>query len=78
MAGKDIIVARQKDLKRLYVIHKIIEGAVTQKRTAELILLSERQIRHSTAYVPPQYHLWRKAYIKAAAIINKSPLEAAA
>jgi len=35
MAGKDIIVARQKDLKRLYVIHKIIEGAVTQKRAAE-------------------------------------------
>jgi len=32
MAGKDIIVARQKDLKRLYVIHKIIEGAVTQKK----------------------------------------------
>jgi transposase len=45
MAGKDIIMVRQKDLKRLHVIHKAIEGAITQAEAAELSGLSERQIR---------------------------------
>ena len=30
MAGKDIIMVRQKELKRLHVIRKIIEGVITQ------------------------------------------------
>jgi len=29
MAGKDMIVVRRKDLKRLHVIHKVIEGVLT-------------------------------------------------
>lgn len=45
MAGKDIIMVRQKELKRLHVIHKVIEGALSQKEAADLISLSERQIR---------------------------------
>ncbi len=45
MAGKDIIMVRQKDLKRLHVIHKVIEGALTQAQAAEMSLLSERQVR---------------------------------
>jgi transposase len=45
MAGKDIIVLRQKELKRLHVIHKILQGEMTLSRAAELICLSERQIR---------------------------------
>jgi len=45
MAGKDIIVMRQKDLKRLHIIHKVIEGGLTQAQAAEIISLSERQIR---------------------------------
>lgn len=39
MAGKDIIMVRQKELKRLHIIHKIIEGTLTQKEASELISL---------------------------------------
>jgi len=45
MAGKDIIMVRQKELKRLHVIHKVIEGTLTQQDAARLISVSERQIR---------------------------------
>ncbi len=45
MAGEDIIMVRQKELKRLHVIHKVIEGTVSQKEAADLVSLSERQIR---------------------------------
>jgi transposase len=45
MAGKDIIIMSQKELKRLHVIQKVIEGSLTQAAAAEIISLSERQIR---------------------------------
>jgi transposase len=45
VAEGDIIMLRQKELKRLHVIHKVIEGTLTQKEAADLISLSERQIR---------------------------------
>jgi len=45
MAGKDIIMVQKKELKRLHVIHKVIEGTLTQQDAAGLISLSERQIR---------------------------------
>jgi len=45
MARKDIIMLRQKELKRLHVIHRVIRGDLTQVAAAELISLSERQIR---------------------------------
>lgn len=45
MAGKDIIMVRQKELKKLHVIHKVIEGELTQGEAAKIISLSERQIR---------------------------------
>jgi len=45
MTGKDIITMSQKELKRLHVIHKVIEGSLTQAGAAELTSLSERQIR---------------------------------
>lgn len=45
MAGEDIIMLRQKELKRLHVIHKVIEGELTQIEATELISLSDRQIR---------------------------------
>ena len=45
MAEKDIIMLRQKELKRLHVIHKVIQGELTQVDAAELISLSDRQIR---------------------------------
>ena len=44
MAGKDIIIMRQKELKRLHVINKVMEGELTQVEAAEILSLSERQI----------------------------------
>lgn len=51
MAGEDIIMVRQKELKRLHVIHKVIEGTLTQKDAADLVSLSERQIRRIVARI---------------------------
>ena len=45
MAGKDIIMATQGELKALYVIRKAIDKVITQKEAAEAIDLSERHIR---------------------------------
>jgi hypothetical protein len=45
MAERDILTMSQKELKRLHVIHKVIEGLLTQEWAAEIISLSERQIR---------------------------------
>ena len=45
MAGGDIIMVRQRELKRLHVIRKVIEGTLTQKDAADLVSLTERQIR---------------------------------
>jgi transposase len=35
---------RQRELKRLHVIHKVLEGTVTQKEAAAFISLTERQV----------------------------------
>ena len=45
MAGKDIIMLRQKELKRLHIIQKIVDGVIKQAEAAEILLLSTRQIR---------------------------------
>jgi transposase len=45
MAEGDIIMVRQRELKRLHVIRKVMEGTLTQGDAADLISLSERQIR---------------------------------
>jgi len=45
VAGGDIIMLRQRELKRLHVIRKVIEGTLTQRDAAGLISLTERQIR---------------------------------
>jgi len=45
MAEKDMVMLRQKDLRRLHVVHKVLEGTMTQAEAAELVSLSERQIR---------------------------------
>ena len=44
MAEKDIIMASQRELKRLHVVQKVIEGALKQKEAAEMLSLSIRQI----------------------------------
>ena len=51
MAGGDIIMGRQKELKRLHVVHKVIEGTLTQKEAAELVSMSARQIRRIVARI---------------------------
>ncbi len=45
MAGKDIVQMSQRELRRLHIIHKSIEGLLKQTRAAELLSLSDRQIR---------------------------------
>ena len=45
MAGEDIIMIRQGELKRLHVIQKVLERVIKQVEAAEILLLSGRQIR---------------------------------
>lgn len=45
MAGRDIIVMRISELKRLKAVQSAMEGQVTQKAAATMLGLSERQVR---------------------------------
>jgi hypothetical protein len=45
MTGKDIIMVRQRELKRLHVIQKVLERVIKQVEAAEILSLSSRQIR---------------------------------
>ena len=45
MAGTDMITMSQEDLRRLAVIHKVIDKRVTQIVAAEILGLSDRQVR---------------------------------
>lgn len=45
MAGEDIIMASQEELRRLHVIQKILEGGLKQVEAAEILSLSSRHIR---------------------------------
>lgn len=45
MAGKDIIMATQEELKRLYVVRRTMEKNITQSEAAEILSLTGRQIR---------------------------------
>lgn len=45
MAGQDIIMASQRELKRLHIIQKALEGGITKRYAAEVLRLSNRQIR---------------------------------
>jgi transposase len=51
MAGEDSIMVRQRELKRLHVIRKVMEGTLTQRDAAGLISLTERQIRRIVARI---------------------------
>ena len=42
---KDIIMASREELKRLYVVKKVIDGELSQIKAGELLGLSERQVR---------------------------------
>jgi transposase len=45
MAGEDIIMVRQKELKRLHVIQTVLERGIREVAAAEVLGLSSRQIR---------------------------------
>jgi hypothetical protein len=45
MAGEDIIMARQGELRRLHVVRKVLERVIRQVEAAEILSLSSRQIR---------------------------------
>ncbi|HME43453.1 MAG TPA: ISNCY family transposase [Syntrophorhabdales bacterium] len=51
MAEGDIVMVRQRELKRLHVIRKVMEGTLTQRDAAGLMSLSERQIRRIVARI---------------------------
>ncbi len=45
MARKDIIMLSQKELKRLHIIQKVLDGVIKQVEASEILVLSDRQIR---------------------------------
>ncbi len=45
MAGEDMVMVRQGELKRLHVIQKVLERVIRQVEAAEILSLSGRQIR---------------------------------
>lgn len=45
MAGKDIIMATQEELKRLNVIHKVLDNRISQIEAASILSLSDRHVR---------------------------------
>ena len=45
MAKKDIIMMSQKELKRLYIFHKVLDKKLKQIEAANILNLSDRQIR---------------------------------
>lgn len=45
MAGKDMVIMSQRELKRLQVIGKAAEGVIKQAEAGEILSLSDRQIR---------------------------------
>jgi ribosome maturation protein Sdo1/transposase len=45
MARKDIIMLSQEEFRKLHVIKKVLDGVVKQIEAAEMLLLSDRQIR---------------------------------
>lgn len=51
MAGKDIIMLTQEELKKLHIIRKALEGKIKQVEAADMLSLSDRQIRRLTARV---------------------------
>jgi len=51
MAGKDIIMATQEELKRLNVIHKVLDKSITQTEASGILDLTDRHIRRLSARI---------------------------
>ena len=54
MAGKDIIIMSMKELRRIPVIHSIINKHITQKEAASILGISRRQVIRITVKVKRQ------------------------
>jgi len=51
MAGEDIIMVTQEELKKLHIIRKALDGRIKQIEAADILSLSDRQIRRLTTRV---------------------------
>jgi len=51
MAGKDIYMATQEELKKLHVVRRTMEKTITQSEAAEILALTDRQIRRIAARI---------------------------
>jgi hypothetical protein len=51
MAGKDIIAMTQQELKRLHIVRKAIDRAITQVEAADIIGICLRQVQRITRAV---------------------------
>jgi len=51
MAGKDIIMATQEELKRLNVIHKVLDKRITQIEASSILDFTDRHIRRLAARI---------------------------
>ena len=54
MAGKDIIILRQEELRRLYIIRQVLDKKLQQVEAAEKLNLSYRQMTRITKRVKDQ------------------------
>ena len=45
MTGRDIVVMSQKELRRVSLIRKVLDGGISQREVAGILELSERQVR---------------------------------
>lgn len=54
MAGEDIILMSQEELKRLHIIRKVLDNTLRQVEASGLLDLSDRQVRRITARVREQ------------------------
>lgn len=45
MARKDRVLMSTKELRRLHVIQQVVDKTITQREAAQLLRLSDRQIR---------------------------------
>jgi len=51
MAEKDIITMKQKELRQLHIVHKVLEKTLSQREASKLLGLSVRQIRRKKTRV---------------------------
>ncbi len=45
MVGEDMIMARPRELRNLYVIRKVLDREISQEKASEVLCLSSRQVR---------------------------------